>query len=126
MSRRRKISFTKYKGLLEAERQRLLDADRGVHERTTRRNEQNPLEVMSDYDDVPADIASQTYEREKDYALGKQLHEMLERVNYALSKIADGTYGVCDACGRNIPVERLETLPHAELCIECQNRLEQA
>jgi len=125
MARRRKISLAKYRKLLEQERERLVRADHEVHERTARRNEQNPLEVMSDFDDLPADIATQTYEREKDYALGKQLHEMLDRVDYALSKLEEGTYGLCDACGCNIPVERLETLPHAELCIECQSRLEQ-
>lgn len=125
MSRKRKISLAKYQKLLEAERQKLLQADREVHERINRRKEQNPLEVTSDYDDLPADIASQTYEREKDYALGRQLHEMLDRVDYALGKIQDGTYGICDSCGRNIAVERLEILPHAELCIECQHRLEE-
>lgn len=125
MSRKRKLSLAKYQKLLEAERQKLLQAEREVHERT-RWNGQNPSEVTSDYDDLPADIAAQTYEREKDYALGRQLREMLERVDDALSKIQAGTYGICEACGRNIAVERLETLPHAELCIECQHRLEKA
>jgi|YNPNPStandDraft_1061719.scaffolds.fasta_scaffold39758_3 RNA polymerase-binding protein DksA len=125
MSRKRRISLARYQKLLEAERQKLLQADRELHERT-RWNGQNPSEVTSDYDDLPADIALQTYEREKDYALGRQLREMLERVDYALSKIEAGTYGICEACGRNIAVERLETLPHAELCIQCQHRLEKA
>lgn len=123
MSRKRKLSLAKYQKLLEAERQKLLQAEREVHERT-RWNGQNPSEATSDYDDLPADIAVQTYEREKDYALGRQLREMLERVEDALSKIEAGTYGICEACGRNIAVERLETLPHAELCIECQHLLE--
>lgn len=125
MSRKRKLNLAKYQKLLEAERQKLLQAEREVHERT-RWNGRNPSEVTSDYDDLPADIAAQTYEREKDYALGRQLREMLERVDEALSKIEAGTYGICEACGRNIAVERLETLPHAELCIECQHRLEKA
>jgi len=38
----------------------------------------------------------------------------------ALKRMTDGTYGVCEACGRAIPVERLEILPHAGFCVPCQ------
>jgi DnaK suppressor protein len=39
--------------------------------------------------------------------------------------MADGTYGTCANCGKKIPVARLEALPHATLCIECQAASEQ-
>jgi DnaK suppressor protein len=35
-----------------------------------------------------------------------------------------GTYGVCEACGRQIPTERLQARPEATMCLECQGRLE--
>jgi RNA polymerase-binding transcription factor DksA len=38
----------------------------------------------------------------------------------ALKRMTDGTYGVCQACRRTIPVERLEILPHAGFCVPCQ------
>lgn len=43
-------------------------------------------------------------------------------VTAALQRVADGTYGVCAACGRPIPVGRLEARPMATLCVECAQR----
>ena len=44
----------------------------------------------------------------------------IEQITGALRRIADGTYGACEKCDRNIPVERLEVLPHARFCVPCQ------
>jgi len=49
-----------------------------------------------------------------------QLEGQLVDVNVALERINKGTYGVCTACGQPIQVERLEALPSAALCINCQ------
>ena len=46
-----------------------------------------------------------------------------EEVQQALKRIEDGTYGICTNCGRPIPEERLEVLPWASLCIDCETRL---
>ncbi|MEU4399222.1 TraR/DksA family transcriptional regulator [Micromonospora orduensis] len=44
----------------------------------------------------------------------------IEQITGALTRISDGTYGACQKCGENIPVERLEILPHARFCVSCQ------
>ncbi|MEV4822608.1 TraR/DksA C4-type zinc finger protein [Micromonospora sp. NPDC049274] len=44
----------------------------------------------------------------------------IEQITGALSRISDGTYGVCKKCHQNIPAERLEILPHAQFCVSCQ------
>jgi DnaK suppressor protein len=44
----------------------------------------------------------------------------IEQITGALRRIADGTYGACENCGRGIPAERLEVLPHARFCVPCQ------
>ena len=49
---------------------------------------------------------------------------MLQKVITALEKIARGTYGICDVCGRSIKKARLKALPFATLCLACQDRLE--
>ena len=41
----------------------------------------------------------------------------------ALRRMSDGTYGVCDRCGSDIPLGRLRALPHARYCAPCQQRL---
>ena len=43
----------------------------------------------------------------------------LADVDRALAKIDEGTYGVCDRCGAEIPAERLEAIPWASLCVRC-------
>lgn len=48
-----------------------------------------------------------------------QLQAMLVDVDRALEKIEDGTYGICDRCGRSIPEERLQARPWSVLCVDC-------
>ncbi len=79
---------------------------------------------LSDYDNHPADAASETYERTKDYALDENYREILERIDEALRKIDDGTYGTCDRCGGSINPNRLRAIPYATMCIECQEIIE--
>jgi len=64
------------------------------------------------------------YEREKSLALLRNLEQKLDSITYALGLIQEGTYGVCEQCGREISAERLEALPHTTFCIECKALLE--
>ena len=109
---------------LLAERERLEEELRDIIERTTHSSELEQVTEMSTYDDHPADLASETFEREKDMALEGNIQDLLEKVNVALEKLEDGTYAVCDSCGVEINPNRLEALPWASLCLNCQDRLE--
>jgi len=51
-------------------------------------------------------------------ATEEELEPMLARVEHALEKIGNGTFGVCEKCGNDIPLERLQALPEAEYCVE--------
>lgn len=51
-----------------------------------------------------------------------QLEDQLVEVNKALERIEEGTYGICTNCGKPIQAERLEALPSAALCINCQRQ----
>jgi len=46
----------------------------------------------------------------------------LKDINSALEKIEKGKYGVCEKCGKEIPIERLKIYPEARLCIECEKK----
>ncbi len=77
----------------------------------------------SRYGNHAADLATDTFEEEK--ALGLRSHfegELLD-VEDALRRIDEGTYGKCAECGREISPERLEALPAARLCIDCQRQV---
>lgn len=50
----------------------------------------------------------------------------IEQITAALNRIAQGTYGRCTRCGRQIASARLEVLPYAAACIECQSHAEAA
>lgn len=75
---------------------------------------------LSMYDNHPADLGDVVFERSKDVALRDNEHILLEQVETALARIHDGSYGVCDSCGKAIDIERLEALPWATRCIDCQ------
>jgi DnaK suppressor protein len=50
----------------------------------------------------------------------EQLHNVSVEIDRALAKLAEGTYGRCDACDGDIGPERLEALPSATLCMACK------
>ncbi|QOR65987.1 TraR/DksA C4-type zinc finger protein [Cytobacillus suaedae] len=73
---------------------------------------------LSSYDNHPADEGTALYEREKDLALNEHASRELKDVYIALEKIEDGSYGKCEICGIDIPLERLEVLPTTTYCKE--------
>jgi DnaK suppressor protein len=76
------------------------------------------------YDDVHGEPETATYERERVLSLLDNSRDLLEQVDVALEKIANGTYGICASCGKAIEAARVKALPHATLCIACKRREE--
>jgi RNA polymerase-binding protein DksA len=74
--------------------------------------------VSSSADNHLADTATDTFDRELDEGLEKDAGRLLGQVDAALRRIEAGTYGKCDACGREIDEARLEAVPYATLCID--------
>src|SRR5687768_16428070 len=68
----------------------------------------------------PADEGTDVSDIERYQTMRVDLEARLEQVRSAQARMADGTYGTCANCGKKIPVARLEALPHATLCIDCQ------
>jgi RNA polymerase-binding protein DksA len=69
-----------------------------------------------------ADLAHEYAYRAGRISMVEQLEEQLDDIEQALQRIEDGTYGKCNNCGKSIMPERLEVLPSAELCIDCQRQ----
>jgi DnaK suppressor protein len=67
-----------------------------------------------------AAAASQVFAQQRDLALRDRADQQLVLVDEALRRIDAGTFGRCVRCGRPIAVERLEALPWAARCIDCQ------
>jgi len=63
-------------------------------------------------------------ERERDLLLSASAQQIVDEIDRALERMADGTYGLCLPAGRRINLERLEALPYAETCVDCKARAE--
>jgi RNA polymerase-binding protein DksA len=67
-----------------------------------------------------AAAASQVFEQQRDLALRDRNQQHLAQVEAALARLDAGTYGACANCGRPIAPERVEAIPWAAYCIDCQ------
>jgi DnaK suppressor protein len=65
------------------------------------------------------DGTTEAISRLTDIGVGRSLETALERVERALAKLDEGTYGTCDRCGAPIAPKRLEAMPDSTLCVEC-------
>jgi RNA polymerase-binding transcription factor len=65
------------------------------------------------------DGTTEAISRLTDIGVGQSLEASLLRLDRALAKLDEGTYGICDACGGAIPEKRLEAMPDSVLCVNC-------
>jgi DnaK suppressor protein len=68
-----------------------------------------------------ADIGTDNFEQEFTLHLMQSEEGTLERIEIALERIEEGTYGECEACGVRIPKARLNAIPYATNCVKCAN-----
>jgi DnaK suppressor protein len=71
-----------------------------------------------------ADEASKVYDQEILMSLNESQRRTLREVDEALDRIEEGTYGICDSCGKPIASKRLQIKPFATYCVECQDLIE--
>jgi DnaK suppressor protein len=79
---------------------------------------------LADYDQHPADTGTETHEQELDETTEMILAAEAENVELALRRLAEGDYGRCIDCGKEIPRERLDAIPEAVRCLDDQSRYE--
>lgn len=78
------------------------------------------LSELSTIDNHPADLGTEVFERSKDFSLRENAMINVSDIDSALERINDGTYGACEVCGRDIPLERLEAVPSTSKCRDCK------
>jgi DnaK suppressor protein len=71
-----------------------------------------------------AEDGSSVMEQERIGTVSVDLQDVLRQVEGALVRIENGTFGICQRCGKPIGEERLEAFPYVEYCIDCQSFLE--
>ena len=114
-----KLQLKKFKQLLVEKRDEIVKKAKQTLEE----------DMTLDANDLPdeMDLASSEYLQSFTFRLRGREKSFLDKINKALVKIDDGTFGVCEECGEEISVKRLEARPETTLCIKCkedQERLE--
>ena len=88
------------------------------------RNAQRTLneDMTLDADDLPdeMDLASSEYLQSFEFRLRGREKSLLSKLDLALKKITDGTFGICEICEEQIGKKRLEARPETTLCIKCK------
>ena len=79
---------------------------------------------LSNYDNHPAEIASELFQVEMNSALKVHEEKILQEIKDAIGKLERGTYGICTHCEKQIAAQRLEALPYASLCVRCADEEE--
>ena len=69
-------------------------------------------------DDEAADAGTATFEREKDLSIEQNVRDLLQKIERALKRMDEGTYGLCERCGKPIEKARIKALPYVDLCIK--------
>ena len=76
------------------------------------------------FDEESGDGDTVNVERERDLLLSASALQVVEEITDALARMKKGTYGVCTPAGRRLPLERLEAIPWANVCVDCKARAE--
>jgi DnaK suppressor protein len=72
----------------------------------------------------PTDRASMESERNFELRIRDRERKLISKIKGALDRLDNGTYGICEECGEDISVERLEARPVTTLCIDCKKKQE--
>ena len=112
-----------FKKKLLAERDRILRELGRIEESINESSEEQEGSKQS-YSNHLADLGTDYMEKEKNYYYADQEGAYLRSIEAALERIEHGEYGQCQECGDLISLKRLDIVPAAELCIECQGKRE--
>lgn len=105
-------------------RERLLAEQAELQEQLTTIEEQSFAASQSElsgevsFDEENADAGTFTFERERDLSIENNVRDLMGKIDRALARMEDGTYGICSRCGKPIEKARLKALPYADLCIK--------
>ncbi len=72
----------------------------------------------------PTDQATMETDRNFDLRIRDRERKLIKKIDQALNRIKEGTFGICESCGGNISVKRLQARPVTTLCIDCKTAQE--
>lgn len=114
----KKKDLDTFKKLLDEEKRKILRHLEDLSESSEHELDESPASGDS------ADIANLEINQANLQKIGKRETYLLKKIDLALKKIEDGTFGECESCGEEISVARLMARPVAQLCIDCKTEQE--
>jgi len=115
-----KDDAAKFKKLLLDLRDHLIDGVNFLATDNLKRSNRDASGELSGYSLHMADAGTDNFDREFALSLVSSEQEGLYEIEEALKRLEDGRYGVCDMCEKLIMKERLEAVPFARRCVQCQ------
>jgi len=114
----------KYKKVLLDEKDKVLNQITNLSEDTLKSSQRDSSGDLSGYSMHMADVGTDNFQRELALGLVSNEQQVLYRIEEALKRIEDGSYGKCEVCGNIIKEARLKALPFATMCIGCKEKEE--
>ncbi len=114
----------KFKKTLLREREKITGEIALLSESALSSSQRESSGDLSGYSLHMADMGTDTFQRDLELGLVSKEQEILYKIDEALRMIEDGTYGICQTCGKPIKESRLRAVPFAKLCIACQEKEE--
>ncbi|MBC2582948.1 TraR/DksA C4-type zinc finger protein [Clostridium sp. DJ247] len=108
---------------LKQERRRVSELINQMEENETINSNSAMSRELSFYDNHPADSATEIFDKERGMAFKENELSIIKKIDDALEGIDKGQYGKCKMCGSDIVEERLEFIPYAQFCVDCQSEL---
>lgn len=109
-----------FKKKLIEERGRIYDLLQQMESNETINSNSAMSRELSAYDNHPADTATELFDKERGLAFKENEISIIKKINDALECVDKGTYGKCKMCGNDIVEDRLEFIPYAQFCVDCQ------
>ena len=114
----------KYRKILLAEKESILSRINNLSEETLSSSQRDSSGDLSGYSMHMADVGTDNFQRELALGLVSNEQQVIYRIDEALKRIDEGSYGKCETCGERIKESRLKALPFATMCISCKEKEE--
>jgi RNA polymerase-binding protein DksA len=115
-----KKTLAEFKKLLIKRKEDISEEINHISNDTLKQSQKEASGDISGYTLHMADVATDNYDREFSLGLASNERDILYRIDAALEKIKDGSFGFCEECEKPISKTRLKAVPYAKLCIKCQ------
>lgn len=115
-----KKELKKYQDILIGIKEKIQDSLNHLEGDNLKQSQKESTGDLSGYSTHMADAASDAYDREFALNIASKEGSILYDIDYALKRIEEKSYGLCEICEKQIGIRRLNAVPYAKLCIKCQ------